>query len=132
MIVPYTELPDEAGGWTRPLLDVVVAGMEEAPVPCLVDSGAIHTLLPSWVARAAGVSLKAAEERDLAVAASGTVGAFVTVPLAVQEVSWDAEVGFCDPWPYSWGLLGQTSFFRFFTVTFRAMDHEFEVAKIDR
>ena len=31
------------------------------------------------------------------------------------------------PWPYSWALLGHTAFFRYFTVTFRAADFEFEV-----
>ena len=40
---------------------------------------------------------------------------------------WEAEVGFCAPWPYGWGLLGQQSFFRFFTVTFRAVDFALEV-----
>ncbi|MGI9033259.1 MAG: hypothetical protein ACR2HY_06185 [Acidimicrobiales bacterium] len=35
-------------------------------------------------------------------------------------------------WPYVWGLLGHLSFFRYFTVTFRAVDFEFEVQAVDR
>ncbi len=53
------------------------------------------------------------------------------VRLAAGSYAWEAEVGFCDPWPYAWGLLGHASFFRFFIVTFRAADSEFELVPID-
>lgn len=55
VIISYTELPDDAGGWPRPLLDIAVADMDDVLVPCLVDSGALNTLLPCWVAEAAGI-----------------------------------------------------------------------------
>lgn len=132
MIVPYTELPDEAGGWARPLLDVTVADMDDVLVPCVLDSGALHTLFPRWVAEAGGIVLDEAATRELAVAATGIQAAFVSTRLAAAGHEWDAEVGFCDPWPYGWGLLGQLSFFRFFTVTFRAADFEFEIEAIDQ
>jgi hypothetical protein len=48
----------------------------------------------------------------------------------VDDHVWEAEVAFCHPWPYAWGLLGQRSFFRYFTVTFRAADFELEVTPI--
>lgn len=54
----------------------------------------------------------------------------VTTLLSVGGHSWEADVGFCDPWPYSWGLLGHLSFFRFFTVVFRAVDLEFELEPV--
>lgn len=130
VIAPYTELPQAAGGLARPLLDVVVGDMDELRFPCLVDSGALHTLLPRWLATSAGIDLHEAEKGSLAVAASGTEAAFVTTLLRAANHTWEAEVGFCDPWPYSWGLFGQQSFFRFFTVTFRAADLEFEVAPL--
>lgn len=130
MIVPYTELPPEAGGWPRPLLDVGVADMDDALVPCLVDSGAQDTLLPGWAARASGVALEEARRQRLAVAGTGTEAMFVTTLLAGGGLTWEAEVGFCDPWPYGWGLLGQRSFFRYFTVTFRAVDFEFELVPL--
>jgi len=52
----------------------------------------------------------------------------VPTMLTVGEHSWEAEVGFCDPWPRSWGLLGQRSFFRYFVVTFRTADFKLEIA----
>jgi hypothetical protein len=131
VIVPFTELPDIAGGWPRPLLDVAIADMADVLVPCLVDSGALNTLLPAWVADAAAIDLHGASTSVLAVAASATTASFVTTRMAAGDHTWEAEVGFCDPWPYGWGLLGQGSFFRFFTVTFRTADFEFEIEPID-
>jgi hypothetical protein len=130
VIIPYTELPDGAGGGPRPLLDVAVADMDELRFPCLVDSGALHTLLPRWLADAAGIALSGAEERSLAVAAGATVAAFVTTRLTAAEFTWEADIGFCDPWRYSWGLLGQQSFFRYFTVIFRAAEFELGVSPV--
>lgn len=131
MIVPYTELPDGAGGEPRPLLDVAVADMDELRFPCLVDSGAVHTLLPIWLADAAGIDLGEAERRSLAVAVTVTSAAFVTTRVTAGAHTWEAEVAFCHPWPYSWGLLGQRSFFRYFTVTFRAADFELELTPVE-
>lgn len=129
MIIQYTEMPD--GGWPRPLLDVAVLDMDELRYPCLVDSGAVNTLLPRWLADAAAVDLDGAGVRSVAVATSATEAAFVTVGVSAAGRRWEAEIGFCDPWPYSWGLLGHRSFFRYFTVTFRAADFEFEVAGVE-
>src|SRR5687768_6288871 len=92
--VPYTELPEDAGGWPRPLLDVTVADMDELRFPCLVDSGAVHTLVPKWLADAAGVSLRKAERRPLAVAATATEAALVTTRLTAGGSTWETEVGF--------------------------------------
>lgn len=130
MRVPYTELPDEAGGWPRPLLDIVIGDMDDILLPCLVDSGALHTLLPRWVADAAGLSLAGGRAVTVAVAAASTSATFTTVRISAAGHAWEGEIGFCHPWPYSWGLLGQIAFFRFFTVTFRAADFEFEVDPI--
>lgn len=129
MIVAYTGLPLEVGG-PRPLLDLTLGDMDEATVPCLVDSGAVHTLLPLWLARAAGIDPGPDGSRALGVAAITVAATFRTVPLRAAGHAWEAEVGFCDPWPFAWGLLGQRSFFRYFTVTFRAVDHELEVVPV--
>ena len=131
MIVPFTELPGIAGGAPRPLLDVQVADLDDVLVPCLVDSGSLHTLLPNWVADAGGIDLRRADTRRLGVAAADTTASFVTAQLTAGDHMWEAEVGFCAPWPYGWGLLGQQSFFRFFTVTFRAVDFALEVTPIE-
>jgi hypothetical protein len=130
VIVAYTEIPAEAGGVPRPLVDLAIADMDELRYPCLVDSGAVNTLLPGWLAEAAAVDLAGADRRTVAVAATGAEAAFTTIRLSTIDHSWEAEVGFCDPWPYAWGLAGQRSFFRFFTVTFRAVDFEFELTPV--
>lgn len=128
----YSELPGDPATLARPVLDVIVEGMVEAPLRCLVDSGSIHTLMPAWVATEAGVPVDRTDEHHLLVAGSGVVARFAAVQLTVGDHRWKATVGFCKPWPYGWGLLGQTSFFRFFVVTFRAGDWELEIQPLER
>jgi hypothetical protein len=84
------------------------------------------------VAEAGGIDLNSVQPKKLAVAARQTRASFVTTGLTAAQHTWEADVGFCDPWPYSWGLLGQLSFFRFFTITFRAADFELQLEPIDR
>lgn len=132
MIVRYTELPSSTGSEPRPILDLAVADVESVRVPCLLDSGALSTLLPRWVAEVVGVDLTNAADRALALGGDSTTAQFTTVALSAADLAWEAPVGFCDPWPYAWGLLGHHSFFRWFTVTFRAADHEFELEPIAR
>lgn len=129
MIVRYTELSQEAGG-PRPLLRVAVGDVDDILVPCLVDSGATDSLLPAWAAELAGLDLGGGPARTIAVAARAVDARFATVRLTAGGHSWEAEVGFCEPWPYEWGILGQRSFFRWFTVTFRAADLELEAVPV--
>jgi hypothetical protein len=75
----------------------------------------------------AGLELAEGGERTLAVGGNMVMARFAVARLSAAGLTWEAPVGFCDPWPYVWGLLGQGSFFRRFTVTFRAADYEFEV-----
>jgi hypothetical protein len=127
----YAELPGDAATIARPVLDVVVEGMVEAPLRCIVDSGSIHTLMPAWVAAEIGIALDGAEERRLLVASAAAIARLATVQLTVGDHQWEAPVGFCDPWPYRWGLLGQVGFLRFFVVTFRAADWELEIQPVN-
>jgi hypothetical protein len=125
----YAELPGEGLGVARPVLDVVVEGLVEAPLRCLVDPGSIHTLMPTWVASEAGVELKEDEGRRLRLGGGEVMARFARAHLSVAGQQWEAPIGFCDPWPYGWGLLGQ-QFFRFFVVTFRAADWELEIEPV--
>lgn len=132
MIYPYVELPNDPAGWPRPVLDVVVGHMGEVLMPCLADTGAMNTIMPGWVADLAGIDLVGAPSRRLGIGGTATVARLVPTMLSIDEYSWEAEVAFCDPWPRGWGLLGQTSFFRFFEVTFRAADLELELQPLSR
>ena len=113
------------------MLDVSVGDADDLRVRCLVDSGAMNTLLPGWVADRAGMDYADAPAKALGVAGSGTKARIVPALLTIGDHRW-AEVGFCDPWPRGWGLLGQISFFRYFVVTFRAADFELEIDPVQR
>lgn len=131
VIVPYRDLPHDEGAWPRPLIDVGVADMED--VRCAMSRrqrGSEHVDAP-LDRGACGDRHARAPTRGLAVAAAPTTAALVPTRLTVAGHSWEAEIGFCDPWPFGWGLLGQLSFFRHFTVTFRAVDLEFELEPIN-
>ncbi|MGH2771394.1 MAG: hypothetical protein ACRDJF_12870 [Actinomycetota bacterium] len=123
-------MPGDAGDWPRPVVDLVVADMDDVSVPCLLDTGAINTLLPRWVADAAGIMPTNAPSHPLVVGGTRTETTFLITQLEAAGNRWEAEVGFCDPWPYVWGLAGQLSFLRFFTVTIRATDFEFELEPV--
>jgi hypothetical protein len=86
--------------------------------------------MPRWVAIEAGVDLSDVWDASLGVGGTAIKARFSTVRLAVGGHAWEAQVGFCDPWPYGWGLLGQLGFFHFFVVTFRAADWELEIDPI--
>ena len=87
MIFPFVELPHIPGGCPRPVLDVVVGNMGEVLMPCLVDSGAMNTLLPSWVADLAGIDCADASAKTLAVAGSGTKAWMVPTLLSIGDRS---------------------------------------------
>lgn len=132
MIVPFTHLPGDDWDQARPILDLTVEGAEDIAVPCLVDSGSTNTLLPGELGAVFGVDLDRTRGRRLALGGTSFDTRFARVGLGVGPHRWEAEVGFCDPWAFGWGIAGMTGFFRFFTVTFRAADLAFEVEPIDR
>jgi hypothetical protein len=49
------------------------------------------------------------------------------VQLTIGDVTWDAPVWFCDPWPLAFHLLGQEGFFRWFDVRVRAAHYTVDV-----
>ncbi|UGQ41210.1 hypothetical protein [Rhodococcus aetherivorans] len=118
------------------MLDVTFTGVHEITTKCLVDSGALNTIFDSGLAYAAGVDLTDAETGDSNVGGGTVELKFVKLHLSVPSVTdphepgepfiWEARVAFADNWGARPGLLGH-EFFRFFTVTFRAADLEFEI-----
>lgn len=62
------------------------------------------------------------DEDEIAVGGLRTTGRLLSVELMVSTVRFQAPVWFCDPWPFSFGLLGQEGFFRFFRVTLCAAE----------
>lgn len=129
MIIPYRQLPGSTA--PRPFVDVLI-GPSPFRVSGLVDSGAVHGLFHPDVATEGGIDLAGAEERPIAYGPAGASAAamFITVPLEFDGFAWEAEIGFTPAMSPDWGLLGQAAFFRWFTVTFRTYDDEFEVEPI--
>lgn len=126
MKFPYSET---GSGPTRPMLDLGI-GNAGFHVKRLLDTGSVHTVFPSWVARRAAIDISNENEtRVLRLGGMTLEVTFVTVQLSFEDFDWEAEVGFCDGWDSDWGLLGQESFFRKFTVTFRAVDEVFEIER---
>jgi hypothetical protein len=126
---PYVELPGEVG-LPRPAIDVQLEGLHEVLYACLVDSGAVANRLPATLAKQAGLPLEAALDEDrIAVAGLTTTGRLLRVDVTISGEQLDLPVWFCDPWPWSFGLLGQEGFFRYFRVTFCAAEGWLEVAR---
>jgi hypothetical protein len=119
----------------RPIVDVVVEGLEIAPQACLLDSGATAVRFGVYVAELCGVDLSGAPETQIAVggalvtARMGEVG--LQVADADEAYAWTAPVWFCEPWVPAFGLLGLTGFFDRFEVTIAAYDERIELTPIN-
>ncbi len=128
MRFPFRELPAAGGGdlTPRPVVDVWLEGMEQAPIACLVDTGALRTRLPADLADIAGIDLGHAPRERVALAgttvdaAPARVSLRLETPHANKQWEWDAPVWFCDPWPFAFGLLGLDGFLRHFRITVSA------------
>ncbi len=123
----FQELPAVAGDHPRAAVPILVEGLERAPQTCLLDSGALHNRFGAWVAEAAGIDLRGADEAHIAVGGFLTTGRQAAVQLTLGDVTWEAPVWFCDPWPIAFHLLGQEGFFRWFDVRLRAAVYEIEI-----
>ena len=99
----FRELPDPGpdGVRGRPIVDVVVEGLEIAPQACLLDSGATAVRFGAYLA----------ELED--------------------SYAWTAPVWFCEPWLPAFGLLGLTGFFDHFEVTIASYEEWIELTPIN-
>jgi hypothetical protein len=128
MRFPFRALPAASGGelTPRPVVDIALEGLLDAPMECLLDTGALRTRMSAELAPLAGVELDNALTEEFYVAGLKTVGAMARVDLTVtdgtDDFSWDAPVWFCDPWPHPFGLAGLEGFLHHFLVTIRAYD----------
>lgn len=129
----FREIPDPIGAAVRPrpIVDVVVGGLDMAPQACLIDSGATAIRMGAHVAEMIGVDLADAPARHVAVAGAAVVGRMAEVSLEISDATtshrWDAPVWFCDEWRPAFGLLGLTGFFDHFVVTVAAYEEWIDV-----
>ncbi len=134
----FREVPDPASDAVRPrpIIDVVVEGLDVAPQACLLDSGATAIRLGAHVAELCGVDLTAAPSKQL-----GVGGALVTARMAEvgllladedESYEWGAPVWFCEPWRPAFGLLGLTGFFDHFEVTIASYEERIGLTPVNR
>jgi hypothetical protein len=133
----FREVPDPGATRVRarPIVDVVVEGLDIAPQACLLDSGATAVRLGAYVAELCGIDLSGAPETRLAVGGNIVNALMAEVHLIVEDGStdygWTAPVWFCEPWIPSFGLLGLTGFFDHFEVTIASYEEWFELRPIN-
>lgn len=116
----------------RPIIDVVIEGLEIAPHACLLDSGATAVRLSADVAEVCAVDLSGAPQERLAVGGATVTARMAEVGLRVTDArgesyEWSAPVWFCEPWIPAFGLLGLTGFFDHFEVTIASYDERIEL-----
>lgn len=129
----FREIPDagRATARARPIVDLVVEGLDIAPQACLLDTGATAIRLGDHVAELCGIDTTKSLETELAVG-----GALVSARMAIVSLQvtseqdtyqWSAPVWFCKPWIPAFGLLGLAGFFDQFEVTIAAYEEWFEL-----
>jgi hypothetical protein len=129
----FRSFPAASGGLLtpRPIVDIVLEGLELAPIACLLDTGALRTRMDREFAELAGIDLSDTITETLAVGGVETAGTLARVTLTLtdgtDEHSWDAPVWFCDPWPYAFGLAGLEGFLHYFRVTISGYEEYLEV-----
>ncbi len=120
----------------RPIVDVVVEGLDIAPVACLLDSGATAIRFGVEIADVCGVDLTGAPTAQLGVGGAGVTARMAEVSLRVADADdayeWTAPVWFCEPWRAAFGLLGLTGFFDHFEVTIASYEERIELTPINR
>lgn len=133
----FRQVPDvgAAAVRPRPIVDVVVEGLEIAPQACLLDSGATAVRFGLHVAELCGIDLDRAVTTELAVGGVTVTARMAKVGLSVDDGTeshaWFAPVWFCEPWTPGFGLLGLTGFFDHFVVTIASYDEYVELHPIN-
>jgi hypothetical protein len=105
----FQALPGQIGR-ARPVVDLVIGGLDVAPQACLIDTGATEIRTGRHVAELAGLDLTGAVLETVIVGGLRTAASRIPVELELREGrsshSWSPTVYFCDPWPWAFGLLG--------------------------
>jgi hypothetical protein len=105
----FQALPGQIGR-ARPVVDLVIEGLDLAPQACLIDTGATEIRMGRHVAELAGLDLTGAVLDEVIVGGLRTVAAGIHVELELKQGrtshAWSPTAYFCDPWPWAFGLLG--------------------------
>ena len=109
MKLAFQALPGQVGR-ARPVVDLVVEGLDLAPQACLIDTGATEIRMGRHVAEIVGLDLDGAVVDEVVVGGLRTTAGGVETDLGLRQGrsshTWSPMVYFCDPWPWAFGLLG--------------------------
>ena len=109
MKLAFQALPGQVGR-ARPVVDLVVEGLDLAPQACLIDTGATEIRMGRHVAEIVGLDLDGAVVDEVVVGGLRTTACGVETDLELRQGrsshTWSPMVYFCDPWPRAFGLLG--------------------------
>jgi hypothetical protein len=132
LIVEYVKLPAGNQSYSRPMINVQLTGLDEAPLACLVDSGAVYNKFHSDFAEAAGINLEEPDEvHRFDSGGRSYSGRVVRVRLKIASFEWEAPVCFVDDWDQDFQILGHEGFFRWFKVCFHAVDEQLSLEQVN-
>jgi hypothetical protein len=111
--VEFAHLPmPRGGGLACPVVDLTINGVVEAPLRCLIDTGAAGVRLPGSTAEVLGVDLSGAiPGPPHLIGGTETLLHEADVELACAGYEWQATVSFCVPDFAGFGLAGIRGFF---------------------
>lgn len=109
----FAQLPMPHGrALACPVVDLMVNGVEEAPLRCLIDTGAASVRLPGSTAATLGVDLgDVTPSPPHVIGGTRTLLYDVDLPLSCAGYDWHATVSFCVPDFAGFGLAGIRGFF---------------------
>jgi hypothetical protein len=83
----FRALPAAGGGvlTPRPVVDIALEGLSDAPMECLLDTGALRTRISAELAPLAGIELTSTLTEEFYVGGLKTVGALARVTLTVAD-----------------------------------------------
>jgi hypothetical protein len=130
----FQELPGLAVR-SRPVVDLIVEGLDLAPQACLLDTGATDVRMGEHVADLAGIELTRSLAQEVIIGGVRTVGRAARARLELRDEdndhAWTPTVFFCDPWPWAFGLLGLGGMDPF-QVTLAPYEEWVELRRADR
>ncbi len=132
VIFRFQPLPRLDGGQTTwPVADVRLGDLR-ALHQCLLDTGSRRSLFGRWVAELLRVDTSGPPDIIVGAGGSQRDGWVETIDLQIGPHHWEADVVFCDPWPFTFQILGLEGFFRHFDTMVSAVRETVEVEPVDR
>lgn len=94
----------------RPTMTVEISAERSVAVPCLVDTGALRTRLPGWVAVTLDIELDPTQGEHVGLGSGVVLSCPAPVVLKSAAGTIITTVWFCPGWNSPFGLLGQEGF----------------------